>query len=96
MQSGDRETTLQIESLPMRSEKLTGMHTLRDQYHREVKEMKTSQKSGVGTDDLQYLSRLWCYDVLAFHGDGDTPRDSTSNLDELQIADAAMLQDAAE
>ena len=45
-------------------------HTLRSQYRREVKEMKTSQKSGAGTDDL-YLSKLWCYDALALFGDGE-------------------------
>ena len=49
--------------------------------------MKTSQKSGAGTDDL-YFPRLWCYDALAFLGDEDTPRDSTSNLDVLLIAAA--------
>ena len=64
------------------------LHTLRSQYRREVKEMKTSQKSGAGTDNL-YLPRLWCYHTLAFLGDGDTPPDSTSNLDELLIAAAA-------
>ena len=52
------------------------LHTLRGQYRREMKEMKTLQKSGAGTDDL-YLPRLWCYDALAFLGDGDTPLDST-------------------
>ena len=67
------------------------LHTLRGQYHREMKEMKISQKSGEGTDDL-YLPRLWCYDALAFLGDGDTPRDSTLNLDELLIA--AALREA--
>ena len=61
------------------------LHTLRGQYRREVKEMKTSQKSGAGTDNL-YLPRLWCYDALAFLGDGDTHRDSTSTLDELQVS----------
>ena len=60
------------------------LHTLRGQYHREVKEMKTSQKSGAATDDL-YLTRLWCYHTLAFLGDRDTPPDSTSNIDELLI-----------
>ena len=49
--------------------------------------MKTSQKPGAGTDDL-YLPRLWCYDALAFFGDGDTPPDSTSNLDELLLVAA--------
>ena len=33
------------------------LHTLRGQYCREMKEMKTSQKSGADTDDL-YLPRL--------------------------------------
>ena len=46
--------------------------------------MKTSQKSEAGTDNL-YLPRLWCYDVLAFLGDGETTGDSTSNLGELLI-----------
>ena len=64
------------------------LHTMRGQHRQEVKERKTSQKSGAGTDDL-YLPRLWCYNVLAFLGDGDTPRDSTSNLDELLIVAAA-------
>ena len=64
------------------------LHTLRSQYRREVKEMKTSQKSGAGTDDL-YLPRLWCYHTLAFLGYGDTPPDSSLNLDELLIAAAA-------
>ena len=50
--------------------------------------MKTSQKSGAGTDDL-YLPRLWCYHTLAFLSDGDKPPDSTSNLDELLLAAAA-------
>lgn len=58
------------------------LHTLRSQYRREMKEVKASQKSGAGTDDL-YVPKLWCFDALTFLCDGDTPRDSTSNLDEL-------------
>ena len=48
------------------------LHILKSQYRREVKEMKTSQKSGVGTDDL-YLPRLSCYDALVLLGDVVTP-----------------------
>ena len=64
------------------------LHTLRSQYRREMKEMKTLQKSGAATDDL-YLPRLWCYHALAWLGHGDTHEDSTSNQDELLIATAA-------
>ena len=61
------------------------LHTLRGQYRREVREIKTSQKSGADTDDL-YQPRLWCYDALAFLDAKHTPLDSTSNLDEPMIA----------
>ncbi|XP_063876929.1 uncharacterized protein LOC135109480 [Scylla paramamosain] len=64
------------------------LHTLRSQFRRELKQIKTSQKSGTGTNDL-YVPKLWCYDALAFLGDGDTPRDSTLNLDEVTAQESA-------
>ncbi|XP_064109621.1 uncharacterized protein LOC135217588 [Macrobrachium nipponense] len=54
--------------------------TLRNQFRREFKKMKDSQRSGAGTDNL-YSPKLWCYDDLAFLTDSDTIRPSVSNMD---------------
>ncbi|KAK3880445.1 hypothetical protein Pcinc_015047 [Petrolisthes cinctipes] len=68
------------------------LHTLRSQFRREVKTVKASQRSGVGTD-VVYIPKLWCYNSLSFLGDGDILRDSTSTLDEVptQATDRVLV-----
>ncbi|XP_066955172.1 uncharacterized protein [Macrobrachium rosenbergii] len=55
------------------------IYMLQNQFRREFKKMKDSQRSGAGTDNL-YSPKL-CYDDLAFLTDSDTIRPSVSNMD---------------
>ena len=45
------------------------IRSLKNQYWREKRRQKQSQKSGTGADDL-YIPTLWCFDMLSFLGDG--------------------------
>ena len=73
------------------SDVMKKLHTLRSQFRKEMKDFKTSQKSGAGTDDL-HVPKLWCFDALRFLTDGDVPRDATSNLDEPQVRHLPFLR----
>ena len=57
--------------------------TLRNQFRRESKKVKHSQKSGAGSEDI-YVPKLWCFYDLIFLHDSDSPRPSLSNLDTSQ------------
>ncbi|XP_064082554.1 uncharacterized protein LOC135198673 isoform X1 [Macrobrachium nipponense] len=60
------------------------IHTLRGQYKREQKTKRESTKSGAGTDDdVVYIPKLWCYDLLHFLQD-DNVRESTSSLEMIE------------
>lgn len=61
------------------------LNTLRSQYRKELKLMNTSRKSGAGTHEV-YVPKLWCFYELRFLDDGELQRESTSNLDPLQVS----------
>lgn len=61
------------------------VHSLKGQFRKEMKDFKTSQKSGAGTDNL-YVPKLWCFDALRFLTDGEMPCGATSNLNEPQVS----------
>ncbi|XP_018016388.1 uncharacterized protein LOC108673117 isoform X2 [Hyalella azteca] len=57
------------------------IHTLRSQFHREMKLIRESTESGAGADQM-YTPKLWCFESLMFINDIDAHRQSTSTLDE--------------
>ncbi|KAG7163818.1 putative Alcohol dehydrogenase transcription factor Myb/SANT-like-containing protein 31 [Homarus americanus] len=56
------------------------IESLRNQHRRELRKMQEEKKSGAGTEDI-YIPTLWCFDALHFLIDGDTIRQSVSNMD---------------
>ena len=66
------------------------LNTLRSQYRKELKLMNASRKSGAGTDEV-YVPKLWCFNELRFLDDGETQRESTSNMDHLDEVSSCVL-----
>ncbi|KAE9525968.1 hypothetical protein AGLY_013910 [Aphis glycines] len=56
------------------------INSLRTSYRRELKKVKSSQKSGAGADDI-YEPSLWYYYEIDFLRDQDTQLQGTSTLD---------------
>ncbi|XP_066989136.1 uncharacterized protein [Macrobrachium rosenbergii] len=52
---------------------------IRSQYRREVRKIEKSKRSGAGAD--MYAPTLWFFDELCFLNDGDSTRESVSNMD---------------
>lgn len=52
---------------------------LRTVFRKEMKKMKTSQKSGAGTDDI-YKPKLWYFELMMFTADQEMPRQSLSSI----------------
>lgn len=55
------------------------INTMRCTFKKELLKVKSSQKSGSGTDDI-YVPKLWYYNLLTFIIDQDVPRSSRSNI----------------
>ena len=56
------------------------IESIRCQYRGELRKLEKSKRSGAGADDI-YTPTLWCFYDLCFLSDGDSMRDSVSNLD---------------
>lgn len=61
------------------------INTFRTHYRREKKKVEESCRSGSGTDEI-YEPTLWYYPLLNFLGDQETPRNSSSNLNERHVS----------
>lgn len=61
------------------------INTLRTNYRREKKKFEESYRSGSGTDQI-YVPTLWYYHLFHFLSDQDTPRSSSSNLNEKGVS----------
>lgn len=57
------------------------INAFRTNYRREKKKVEASRHSGIGTDEI-YEPLLWYYRLFDFLGDQETPRSSSSNLNE--------------
>ncbi|CAB3248373.1 unnamed protein product [Arctia plantaginis] len=57
------------------------INNLRTTYKKELNKIKTSCKSGAGTDEI-YKPCLWYFELLSFLYDQEVPRPSTSNIDD--------------
>jgi hypothetical protein len=58
------------------------INSLRTSYRRELKKVKSSQKSGAGADDI-YEPSLWYYYEIDFLRDQETQLQGTSTLDSI-------------
>lgn len=60
-------------------EDIKKIHNLRTQYVRELRELNSSKRSGVGADDV-VETKLWCFGQLGFLKPHCTIRKSVSNI----------------
>ena len=58
------------------------LNSFKSSYRRELRKIRDSKKSGVGTDEM-YVSNLWCFEDLSFLTDQETPVMGTSSLDNV-------------
>lgn len=58
------------------------INNMRSSFRKELKKVESSMRSGVSTEDIYHPS-LWYYDLLLFLRDQETPRASSSNIDEV-------------
>lgn len=49
------------------------------------KKVDTSCRSGIGSNQV-YVPSLWHYDLFNFLGDQETPRQSSSNLNDKKVS----------
>jgi len=61
------------------------INAFRTNYRREKRKVEESRHSGIGTDEI-YEPSLWYYHLFDFLGDQDTPRSSSSNLNEIEVS----------
>lgn len=61
------------------------LNALRTNYRREKKKVEASRHSGIGTDEI-YEPSLWYYHLFDFLGDQETPRSSSSNLNDTEVS----------
>lgn len=66
------------------------INAFRTNYRREKKKIEESRRSGIGTDDV-YEPTLWYYNLFEFLGDQETPRSSSSNINEREVSFFAVL-----
>ena len=59
------------------------LHTLRNQFLRDLRRVEGSKKSGAGVEDVEE-PKLWCYDQLSFLKSHCSIRQSTSNIEEVR------------
>ncbi|XP_064104319.1 uncharacterized protein LOC135214179 [Macrobrachium nipponense] len=57
------------------------INNMRSSFRKEMKKVENSKKSGAATDDV-YRPSLWYYDQLLFLRDQETPRTSSSDIEE--------------
>ncbi|XP_064110271.1 uncharacterized protein LOC135218057 [Macrobrachium nipponense] len=60
------------------------INNMRSSFRKELKKVENSKKSGAATDEV-YRPSLWYYDQLLFLRDQETPRTSSSNIEEDMI-----------
>lgn len=65
------------------------INCLRTAFRREYKKIENSKTSGTSTDEI-YTSSLWYFDEMLFVLDQDLPRESCSNLDNVNNLDAEV------
>ncbi|XP_068225256.1 uncharacterized protein [Palaemon carinicauda] len=61
--------------------------TFRGSFRKELKKIWESKKSSAGEEEV-YVPKLWYFDLLLFTADQETPRESTSNLQDQQNQDS--------
>lgn len=64
----------------------TKINAFRTSYRRELKKVKSSIRSGAGTDDI-YKPNLWYYNELDFLRDQEGQTQGTSTMDDNEIAE---------
>lgn len=64
----------------------TKINALRTSYCRELKKVKSSIRSGVGTNDI-YKPNLWYFNELDFLRDQEGQTQGTSTMDDNEIAE---------
>jgi hypothetical protein len=58
------------------------INNIRSNYHKELKQVKASSRSGSGTEDIHvYQPKLWYFTFLTFLNDQEEPRSSRSNIE---------------
>ncbi|XP_066153390.1 uncharacterized protein [Euwallacea fornicatus] len=77
-----KEKLREIEPNATKEDVLKKINSLRSNVRKEKKKYKESLKSGASADDV-YKPALWYYHLFDFLGDENTPRQSCSNLDDV-------------
>ena len=67
------------------------VHTMRGSFRKEMKKVAASSKSGAGTEEL-YKPKLWYYEHLLFTKSEETPRQSSSNVED---RDEDLVEDSS-
>lgn len=71
---------MEIDETAKRDSVVKKINSLRTNIRKEQKKIEDSKRSGAGIDDI-YTPSLWYFYLFDFLGDQDTPRNSSSNLD---------------
>ncbi|XP_050310452.1 uncharacterized protein LOC126746316 [Anthonomus grandis grandis] len=61
------------------------INSLRTTYKKELKKVLDSERSGAGEEDI-YVPHLWYYDMMNFIRDQETPRNTKSNIEDMQLS----------
>ncbi|KAL5246062.1 hypothetical protein ACI65C_013470 [Semiaphis heraclei] len=80
------EKMKEIEPKADRAMVRTKINAFRTSYRRELKKVKSSIRSGAGTDDI-YKPNLWYYNELDFLRDQEGQTQGTSTMDDNEIAE---------
>ncbi|XP_050302772.1 uncharacterized protein LOC126740687 [Anthonomus grandis grandis] len=62
------------------------INSLRTTYRKELKKVLDSERSGAGEEDI-YVPHLWYYDITNFIRDHETPKNTKSNIEDMQVSD---------
>jgi len=66
------------------------INSLRSAYRKELKKIKDSVRSGAGEEDI-YTPHLFYFNEIDFIRDQEIPRDTISNMDDLQVGNIILL-----